>query len=61
MIKIKYKALFSLEFAHTFYKTGKSPDFELVPSERCAMLLKSLGLRFLPSEFGGKLYAKVNR
>jgi hypothetical protein len=60
MIKIKYKALFSVEFPHTFYSSGKCPDIALQPSEDCAVLMKSLGLRFLPSDFGGKLYAKVD-
>ncbi|RYG09699.1 MAG: hypothetical protein EOO07_23405 [Chitinophagaceae bacterium] len=60
MIKIKYKALLSLEFAHTFYKSGKCPDLEMIPSENCARLIRSFGLLYLPSEFGGKLYAKVN-
>ncbi|NQX56162.1 hypothetical protein HQN86_21250 [Pedobacter panaciterrae] len=60
MIKIKYKALFSVEFPHTFYSSGKCPDIALQPSEDCTVLMKSLGLRFLPSDFGGKLYAKVN-
>ena len=60
MIKIKYKAIFSLEFAHTFYTSGKCPDLEIVPSESCAMLIKSLGLHYLPSVFGCKLFAKVN-
>ena len=60
MIKIKYKVIFSLEFAHTFYTSGKCPDLEIVPSESCAMLIKSLGLHYLPSVFGCKLFAKVN-
>lgn len=60
MIKIKYKALFSVEFPHTFYSSGKCPDIALQPSENCAIMMKSLGLRFLPNDFGGKLYAKVD-
>ncbi|EOR94509.1 hypothetical protein ADIARSV_2355 [Arcticibacter svalbardensis MN12-7] len=60
MIKIKYKALFALEFAHTFYKSGKCPDLVMQPSASCANLLQELGLRFLPNDFGGKLYAKVD-
>lgn len=60
MIKIKYKALFTLEFAHTFYKSGKSPDIIMQPSARCSTLITSLGLHFLPTEFGGKLFAKVD-
>ena len=60
MIKIKYKALFTLEFAHTFYKSGKSPDIIMQPSAGCAGLIKSLGLHFLPTTSGGKLFAKVD-
>ena len=60
MIKIKYKALFTLEFPHPFYKSGKSNDIAVIPSRRCEGIIKSLGLHFQPTEFGGKLYAKVN-
>ncbi len=60
MIKIKYKALFTLEFAHTFYKSGKSPDIIMQPSAKCSTLIASLGLHFLPTAFGGKLFAKVD-
>ncbi|MBL4676732.1 MAG: hypothetical protein JKY70_11100 [Mucilaginibacter sp.] len=59
MIRIKYKALFTLEFIHPFYRSGKCPDIAMVPSSDCAALIRSLGLNFLPSDFGGKLYAKV--
>jgi len=60
MIKIKYKALFSIDFRHTFYSSGNCPDIALLPSQSCATLIKSLGLHFLPGDFGGKLYAKVD-
>lgn len=60
MIKIKYKTLFSVEFTHAFYSSGKCADIALQPSESCATLIKALGLRFLPTDFGGKLYAKVD-
>ena len=59
MIHIKYKELFTLEVLHTFYKSGKSPDLELVPSPDCVRVIKSLGLKFLSTPFGGKLFAKV--
>jgi len=60
MIRIKYKALFALEIAHTFYTSGICPDVEVVPTAQCALLIRSLGLRFLPSPSGAKLYAKVD-
>lgn len=59
MIKIKYKALFTIEFPHPFYTSGKCGDIAVVPSEDCYSLIKSLGLRFLPNEFGATLYGKV--
>lgn len=60
MIRIKYKALFVLEFAHTFYTSGLCPDVQVIPSAHCALLIRSLGLHFLPSASGVKLYAKVD-
>lgn len=60
MIKIKYKALFTIDFPHTFYKSGMCNEIAVVPSADCRALIKSLGLRFLPSEFGAALYGKVN-
>jgi hypothetical protein len=60
MIQIKYKPLFDLEILHNFYLSGKCPDLELSPTKNCQVLLQLLGLRFLPTEFGGKLFAKVN-
>ena len=60
MIKIKYKALFAVEFAHAFYKSGRCPDIVMQPSASCASLLQGLGLRFLQNDFGCKLYARVD-
>jgi hypothetical protein len=59
MIQIKYKLLFELEILHSFYRNGKCPDFNLTPTEACKAALNSFGLRFLPTMFGGKVYAKV--
>ena len=59
MIQIKYKPLFDLEILHNFYSSGKCPDLEMVPTANCQTQLTYLGLRFLPAEFGGKLFAKV--
>ncbi|MGY3051897.1 hypothetical protein ACVWYG_000084 [Pedobacter sp. UYEF25] len=60
MIKIKYKALFTLDFPHPFYTSGKCRDLEILPSAGCIALIKSLGLHLLPNEFGATLYGKVN-
>ncbi len=59
MIQIKYKAVFDFEILHNFYSSGKCPDLEMVPTKNCQALLQYLGLRFLPADFGGKLFAKV--
>jgi hypothetical protein len=60
MILIKYKLLFEIEILHTFYRSGKCPDFLLVPTQKSKVLLNSFGLRYLPTAFGGQVYAKVN-
>jgi len=60
MIKIKYKQLFDIEILHDFYTSGKSSDFQLVPTNLCRDLLKYFGLRFIPGAFGGKVFARVN-
>lgn len=60
MILIKYKLLFEVEILHDFYRTGKSPDFQLVPSSICRQQLRASGLHFLPTSSGGQVYAKVN-
>jgi hypothetical protein len=59
MIQIKYKLLFEIEILHGFYRSGRCPDFRLVPTEACRFSLESFGLRFLPTAFGGQVYAKV--
>ena len=60
MIHIKYKLLFEMEMLHGFYRSGKCPDFILVPTQACKILLNSFGLRFLPTTFGGQVYTKIN-
>lgn len=59
MLKIKYKALFAVQFTHTFYTSGLCPDVEIVPTAECAGLIRAFGLRYLSSSSGGQLYAKV--
>ena len=59
MIRIKYKALFTVQFTHTFYTSGLCPDLEIVPTAACAGLIRALGLHYLSSSSGGQVYAKV--
>lgn len=59
MIRIKYKPLFELELRHRYYLSGKCPDLQVTPSADCQILLNAYGLRFLPTETGAKLFAKV--
>lgn len=61
MITILYRELFSIEFLHDFYSSGKCPDLQLAPTADCSRLLQSLGLRFIPSTFGGKVFGKADR
>jgi len=61
MIQIKYKALFDLEFLHPFYNSGKCPDIQMVPALQCTYMMQRLGLKFLPTESGGKLFARVKQ
>ena len=60
MISIKYKPLFDLEVLHNFYSSGKCPDLMMVPTPDCQKKLQWLGLRFLPTDFGGTVFGKVN-
>ena len=59
MIQIKYKPVFDLEILHNFYSSGKCPDLEMIPTKSCQALLRQTGLRFLPAEHGGKVFARV--
>lgn len=59
MIRIKYKALFTLQFSHTFYTSGLCPDVEVCPTGQCTELIRSLGLHFLTTPSGCQLFAKV--
>ncbi|WP_423147189.1 hypothetical protein [Rubrolithibacter danxiaensis] len=60
MIQIKYKQIFDIEFEHSFYRSGKSSDLLLVPTPDCRRVINSLGLKYLQTEFGGKVFARVS-
>src|SRR5690554_3439612 len=59
MIQIKYTPLFDIEVVHQFYGSGRCPDFLLSPTKDCRENLNKFGLRFLPTPFGGRIYARV--
>ena len=59
MIQIKYTPLFDIEVVHQFYGSGRCPDFLLSPTKECRENLNKFGLRFLPTPFGGRIYARV--
>ena len=59
MIQIKYRPLFDIEMVHPFYESGQCPDFLLSPTNDCRENLNKFGLRFLPTPFGGRIYARV--
>ena len=60
MIHIKYKELFDLEILHNFYSSNRSADFRVIPTAETSSLFGSLGLRYLPTKYGGKVFAKVS-
>jgi hypothetical protein len=60
MIRIKYKELFEIEILHSFYTSGKCADLVLAPTAGCSIQMQQLGLRFLPTVNGGKVFAKVD-
>jgi len=60
MIQIKYTSLFEIDFLHDYYTDKKCKDIRVIPSPACIDLLRQSGLRFLTSETGCKVFAKVN-
>lgn len=61
MVSIIFRELFEIGFPHRFYTNGKCPDLEVVPTAACQQVLRALGLRFLPTETGGKLLARADK
>ena len=53
-------ALFEIDFLHDYYTDKKCKDITIVPSPACSALLKQLGLHFISSDTGCKLFAKVD-
>lgn len=61
MLTILYRELFNIEFLNSFYSSGKCADLLLVPTSSCNRLLHSLGLRYIATPSGGKIFGKADR
>lgn len=59
MLQIKYIPLFDIEILHSFYNNGRSADIEIIPSQDCLNVMQRYALRFVQTDFGGKLFAEV--
>jgi hypothetical protein len=60
MIQIKYIPLFEISFLHDFYTDKTCRDIMVIPTAECAIQLQKTGLRFLASETGCRIFARVN-
>ena len=60
MIHIKYTALFEIDFIHDYYTDKKCNDIIITPSPSCSILLRQMGLKFMQTATGCKVFAKVN-
>jgi len=60
MIQIKYISLFEVELLHDYYRDKICRDFSVIPSLQCAALLQNLGLRFISTPSGFKVFARVD-
>jgi len=60
MIQIKYSPLFEIAFLHDYYTDKLCRDISVIPTAECAEQLQRTGLRFLASETGCKIFARVN-
>lgn len=59
MIQLKYAALFDIELLHDYYVDGKCRDIRLIPTSSCDLLMRQLGLRFIQTETGCKVFTRV--
>lgn len=57
-MNLNYKILFISEILHTYYATGNSKDFEVIPSAETALLMKDKGVIY--KVVGNKLLVAVN-
>ena len=60
MIQIKYIPLFEIEILHDYYADKLCRDISIVPTVECKTALQKTGLRFLATETGCKIFARVN-
>lgn len=61
MIQIKYTSLFEIEFLHDYYTDKLCRDISIIPSIECSIMLSKLGLRFIATETGCKVFARTNK
>lgn len=59
MIQIKYTPLFEIVFLHDYYTDKLCRDIIVLPTLQCADLLRKTGLRFMATETGCKIFARV--
>jgi hypothetical protein len=57
-MNLNYKILFIVEILHSYYTTGNSKDFEIIPSAETKQLLKNQGMMY--KVVGNKLLVAVN-
>ena len=59
-MQVRFEKMFAVEIFHQFYESGISEDFNIIPLNRCAALLKDYGLLFHGTAGGFALsYATV--
>lgn len=61
MIQIKYTSLFEIEFLHDYYTNKLCRDIAIIPSLECSAMLSKLGLRFIATDTGCKVFARTNK
>jgi hypothetical protein len=59
MIQLKYASLFEIEILHDYYADKKCRDLIVVPSAATSQLLTQLGLRYIKTDTGCRVFAKV--
>ncbi len=61
MIQIKYTSLFEIGFLHDYYTDKLCRDIAIIPSLECSVMLSKLGLRFIATDTGCKIFARTNK
>lgn len=59
MIQLKYASLFEIEILHDYYADKKCRDLVVAPSAATSQLLTRLGLRYIKTDTGCRIFARV--